>query len=142
LKDIVTLFYVDDDEDDLSFFKQAINELGQQVHLFNLGDDLIKALDDPPPFPSIVFLDLNMHHKTGFEILYEIRQAEKYKALPVVIYSTAVDFQTIRKCRYAGANLFITKPTSLNSLKRALKYVMEIAWEERQLNDKNFLYLP
>lgn len=140
VENFITLFYVDDDDDDLGFFEEAVQTLGHEVHLFNLADKMIEALNNPPPSPSMVFLDLNMPGKSGFEIINEIRQSEMCKDLPIVVYSTAADFGTIKKCREHGANLYITKPTSMSALQRALKHVLAI--DLTQVQDKNFLYLP
>ena len=39
--------------------------------------------------PDILFLDLSMPRKNGFECLYEIKENEKLKHMPVVMFSTS-----------------------------------------------------
>jgi CheY-like chemotaxis protein len=133
-----SLFYVDDDPDDLEFFQEAVNAIGESVVLFSLADDMINAIKNPPPAPSIIFLDLNMPNKSGFEVIQEIKRSEAYKGLPLVVYSTASHDATVERCREMGANLYIRKPTSLTELKEAIKYVAGVDW--KKLPPTDFLY--
>jgi CheY-like chemotaxis protein len=43
---------------------------------------------NPDTLPDILFLDLNMPRKTGYECLSEIKLNIKLQRLPVIIYST------------------------------------------------------
>ena len=135
-----TIFYVDDDPDDRSFFQEATEGLTDEVHLFDESEVLLQAIKNPPPSPNILFVDLNMPHLSGFEILREIKQSEQYKSLPVVVYSTAGDNITIDKCRALGANLFITKPTSMTALRKAIRFVLDIDWNNFSPTRTTFLY--
>lgn len=135
-----TFFYVDDDSDDRSFFQEAADEIGENVRLFELGDDMLRMLKNPPPKPSVVFLDLNMPIKNGFEILQEIRASPAFGAIPIIVYSTSNSIDTISKCKDLGASLFITKAISLSSLTKAIEYVMAIDWDNFRPNLQNFVY--
>ena len=135
-----TLFYVDDDRDDLEFFQEAVDRIGESVTVFHLGDDMINAMHNPPPAPSIVFLDLNMPDKTGFDLLKEIKESTAFKGLPLIIYSTASDSNTVEKCRKMGASLYVRKPTSQAALQQAIRYVLSIDWNTFKPTAKNFLY--
>jgi response regulator RpfG family c-di-GMP phosphodiesterase len=135
-----TVFYVDDDSDDRSFFEEAIEELGENVKLFELGDDMLRLLKNPPPKPSVIFLDLNMPYKNGFEILDEIRSSEAFQGLPIVVYSTTSANDTIQKCLDLGASYYITKVVSLSSLVNAIKTVISMDWENFKPNMDNFVY--
>ena len=82
----------DDDIDDRSFFEKALKEVSISNHLttVNDGEHLMKYLaDNLEQLPNILFLDLNMPRKNGFECLVEIRENEKLKDLSVVIFSTS-----------------------------------------------------
>ena len=135
-----SIFYIDDDQDDLDFFSEAIASLGKKVKLFLFPDDMFKILQNPPPRPSVIFLDLNMPLKTGFEIITEIKQAGKLTDLPLIVYSTTNSSDIIEKCWDMGASLFITKPTTLGNLKRAIEYVLKIDWDNHKPVKNNFLY--
>ncbi len=135
-----SIFYIDDDQDDLDFFHDAIEALGENVKLFLFPDDMFKILKNPPPSPSVIFLDLNMPLKTGFEIIAEIKRAGKFNNLPLIVYSTSSSAEIIDQCRILGASLFITKPTSLSALKKAIEFVLNINWDLHKADKSNFVY--
>jgi len=134
-----TFFYLDDDSDDLSFFQEAVDEIGETVTLFEMGDDMLHSLKNPPS-PSVVFLDLNMPIKNGFEILQEVRSSENFKNIPIVVYSTSNGIDTVMKCFNLGANLFITKAVSLSGLKKAITHVAQMDWDNFKPDLKSFVF--
>jgi two-component system, response regulator len=78
------LLMVDDDEDDCLLMKDAIREVFQSENFRCLcdGQELMDYLlhrgiySDPEtsPPPDLIFLDLNMPRKDGFETLKEIKK--------------------------------------------------------------------
>ncbi len=136
----ITLFYADDDADDLDFFMEATEGLEENTSVFQLGDMMLKVMENPPPAPSIIFLDLNMPFKSGFDILKEIKASTTYGKVPVIILTTSIHEADIAKCRALGARLYIRKPTSLLDLKKVIHYVLTIDWETFNPSDREFLY--
>jgi CheY-like chemotaxis protein len=136
------IFYTDDDADDQEVFKEAIAEINEDIFIFtqNNGDELIEMLKNPPPRPRLIFLDLNMPVKNGYEVLKEIRQTEKTKHLPVIIFSTSSDDEAITFTKSLGATLYIPKPTSYAELKRTLREILSVNWDTYKPGDKNFVY--
>lgn len=135
-----TLFYVDDDADDLEFFKEAVEDIGKNVSLFALGEDLLHAMHNPPPMPAVVFLDLNMPIKSGFDILDEIKNNMNFDGIPVVVLSTASDHNTINRCWDLGADLYVSKATSIRDLKQVIAHVLTIDWEDYGRRREEFVY--
>ncbi len=129
------LFYVDDDDDDLMIFGEVAKELGIEVWLFNNGDQLLEALEKTHIEPSIVFVDLNMPGKSGYEVISEIRCSNRWKQLPAVVLSTASDNFSIEKSRAAGASLYMQKFTDPNKLIVALKMAMGRDWTARSCQE-------
>lgn len=135
-----SIFYVDDDQEDLAFFREASELVGESVSLFELPDDMIHAIKNPPPFPSLVFLDLNMPLKSGYDVLEELRSSSAFSRLPIIIFSTALDRTTVAKCRELGATLYLTKPRTLPDLIQLMKDLTCIDWETFQADDDNFFF--
>lgn len=137
----------DDDEDDRSFFEDAIKELGIETQLImsTNGAELMKILDDTvPPPPYVIFLDLNMPRKNGFECLLEIRKISKLMEIMVVIFSTSSKAEIVDKAFHLGANYYICKPSSFELLKKAIKTVLLFTVKqqrEQPPRDKFFLTL-
>ncbi len=48
-------------------------------------EKLLNAIYNPPPTPHLVFLDLNMPGKNGFDVLAELRNSEVKNDIPVII---------------------------------------------------------
>ena len=138
-----TIFYADDDPDDIEYFTDAVHDLLGEVdlHTHMQAEKLISALQNPPPSPEILFLDLNMPGKNGFQILTELRNTTRFKTLPIVILSTSTDRATIEKTRELGANYYVPKPNSYSSLKQSIQTALNIDWQNFSPNRDNFLHI-
>jgi CheY-like chemotaxis protein len=67
--------------------------------------------------PQALFLDLNMPRKNGFECLSEIKQNDKLKDLPIIIFSTSYDHDIVNLLHSNGAYYYISKPNEFTKLK-------------------------
>lgn len=137
-----TIFYTDDDADDQDFFREVLSEIGGGHRVFTQsgGDALLRLLDNPPPAPDVIFLDLNMPVKNGYQVLEEIRRSPKHKDLPVIIFSTSDDEGAIDKSKKLGASLYICKPGSYQLLRQVLSSVLAMDWQSHQARETGFLY--
>jgi response regulator RpfG family c-di-GMP phosphodiesterase len=140
--EVCKIFYTDDDVDDRDLFVDAALHVSDSLEVITQGngDELICLLNNPPPFPNLIFLDLNMPIKNGYEVLKEIKQSERTKSLPVIVFSTSDDQDTVDLTRKLGANLYITKPSSFSLLKKVIKYSLSIDWETFTPSTENFVY--
>ncbi|MFT3908408.1 MAG: response regulator [Ferruginibacter sp.] len=120
------ILLVDDDVDDQVYFLDAINEINPSMEckLANNGLEALQSIKILPPF-DIIFLDLNMPIMNGFECLSSLKKSEAYKNIPVVIFTTSKNFNDIERTKELGASLFLTKPTSFNTLCDKLKQIFE-----------------
>jgi DNA-binding response OmpR family regulator len=136
------IFYADDDIDDLNIFVDAAYEVSSSLQVITQenGEDLIRNLNNPTSQHNLVFLDLNMPMKNGYEILKEIKQSAHTKDLPVIIFSTTTDVNAIHNTRMLGANYYIPKPSTFVSLKNAIKHCLSINWETFMPKAEEFVY--
>ena len=126
-----SIFLADDDEDDCILFEDALREVCSQTELTtaNDGDELITLMKtNVPPPPDVIFLDLNMPRRNGFECLELIRKTKQWKDIPVVIFSTTGQEEMIKKVYEQGANYFIRKPGSFPKLKQAIRQILDVDW--------------
>jgi DNA-binding response OmpR family regulator len=127
------IILADDDPDDRLLFKDAVVEINNGIAMYSLqgGVELMAHLNDPTnPLPDLIFLDLNMPRKNGFECLEEIRNNERLKNLCIIIYSTSTQFKDILDTLNKGANLYFTKPYNFQDLVSRLKQVFALNWDE------------
>ena len=138
------ILLADDDEDDRQTFSEAI-KAAKVRHVFHSvvdGSKLMTYLSDcTSECPDLIFLDLNMPKKDGMECLVEIRANPKYKNTAVVIYSTSSAQNEIDATFLAGANIYITKPNNMETLKTLIAEVVSINWQYHtgRLNKEHFM---
>lgn len=139
----LTIFYTDDDADDQHLFKEVMADIAgdHRIYTQNHGDELLEMLSDPPPSPNIIFLDLNMPVKNGYEVLKEMRRPGAFADIPVVVFSTSDDKQVVAMTKELGADMFVSKPASYNELKHTVKAVLSKDWSlGAKPADHEFLY--
>ena len=66
------------------------------------------------PTPDLVLLDVQMPHKSGWEVLEEIRADERLCVIPVLMLTTSSDAADIQHAYARHANAFLTKPDDLS----------------------------
>ncbi len=123
----------DDDKDDCIFFRQALEEIRVSTDLYTVhdGDELISYLHaNTEHLPHIIFLDINMPRKNGLECLREIKDHSLLKEIPIVMFSTSNDWDTISKLFKSGAHVYIHKPNDFAQLKQVLHHALPIAAEK------------
>jgi CheY-like chemotaxis protein len=70
-------------------------------------------------------MDLNMPVMNGFDCLDYLKNQDKYKNIPVVIFTTSKNTQDINKTRRLGAKWYLTKPDDFKILCRKLKKLLQ-----------------
>ena len=138
----VQIFYTDDDCDDQEFFRDAVSEIGEHyvVSTQDHGDELLHVLNEPPPTPDIIFLDLNMPRKSGFQVLQEIRSTAMFDHIPVVIFSTSTNQNSIDACKMYGANMYLSKPNSYREMISLMSDVLAMDWNNLETSRRQFIY--
>ena len=128
LADEKYILLADDDTDDCMFFANALEELKVPFKLKTVfdGEQLMNFLENNENLPDIIFLDMNMPCKNGFECLVEIRQSELYKMIPVIIISTSLDENIIKLLHENGAFFYIKKPSLFAHLKKLMSMVINL----------------
>jgi len=129
-----TILLAEDDDDDYLLFREAIKDHDEPVTLnwVKDGDELMKILKhDKAEIPDMIFLDINMPRRNGFECLTEIRREEALKHLPVIIFSTSNDSALVSWMYNSGANLYLCKPTDFHQLKTAIQKAIAMDWQKQ-----------
>ena len=131
IKSNKSIYLADDDADDCMLFEDALKEICVSTELTTANDgvELMTLMESSvPPAPDIIFLDLNMPRKNGFECLELIRKTKKWKDIPIVIFSTTGQEEMIKKVYEQGASYFVQKPGSFAKLKQIISQILDIDW--------------
>ncbi|GAB4031226.1 response regulator [Spirosoma jeollabukense] len=117
---VPAVWFVDDDEDDRLFVRSAFEDIGPAVTVLTLnnGEQLLAELKDCGGLPKLILLDLNMPGLNGFDLLRQLRSTPSFTHIPVVIFTTSSNEPDRQKSLTAGANGFLTKPTTYEDLSR------------------------
>jgi CheY-like chemotaxis protein len=129
----LNILLADDDIDDCIFFKEALLELLLSTHLttVNDGEQLMQLLtNETTVLPHVLFLDLNMPRKNGFECLTEIKLSKKLKQLPVIVFSTSFEQEVVNQLYKNGAQYFIRKPSEFSQFKNIIQLSLALITKE------------
>ncbi len=145
-KDLV-IFYVDDDPEDLDVLAEVGISMGIEVvpiddsaQVYAKIQSLLPNVDvSTSNAAKVIFLDVNMPLKSGYDLLEELKHSDTLHGLPVVTFSTGHDLETIEKCWQLGADMYIRKGSSLDGYKKMLRKVMAIDWHSYERSEENFI---
>jgi CheY-like chemotaxis protein len=140
----LNIILAEDDLDDQFFFKSALSELpiSTKITTFRNGEELMKYLirnSSSAGSTDILFLDLSMPYKTGFECLIEIKEDAKLKDLQVVMFTCSfsrdIEFEQdlINRLTRMGVAGFIRKPNSFEELKAIIETTLNRLMEKNTL---------
>jgi CheY-like chemotaxis protein len=125
-----TILVAEDSLDDVFFIKRALKRAGitTQIHVVVNGQQAIEYLSgagnfaDRPrhPLPDILFLDLKMPIKDGFEVLEWVRSKPEFKELDVVILTSSAEPCDKERAQELSARAYIVKPPKPEVLKELL----------------------
>ena len=128
----INLLLADDDADDQLLFEEALRELPIQYTFKSVsnGAQLMEFLQsNTSQLPNVLFLDLNMPLKNGFECLTEIRLNENFKSVIVVIYSTSLVGDVVNLLYEKGAQYYVRKPGDFSELKKIIHTALLLAMD-------------
>jgi CheY-like chemotaxis protein len=135
---MISIILTEDNEDDRDFFVSALEDLNLPIELISTNDGvelmttLMETVTEPPP-PHVIFLDLNLPRKNGYECIREIRETTKLKDIPIVVISTTDSTNEVEKTYNQGANCYIKKPISHIDLKLMIEKALSLKlWDTRQ----------
>ena len=130
------ILLADDDKDDCLLFTDALNDLPLATQLTTVrhGEELMLLLHAKKELPDLLFLDLNMPRKNGFECLIEIKQSEKLRTIPVIIFSTSFEPDIVNLLYKNGARHYICKPNAFEQLVAVIHRAITITLQENRLS--------
>lgn len=127
-----SVLLVEDDPNDVFFFRRAMNKAGinNRVQVARDGQEAIDYLNGANgfadraafPLPDLILLDLKLPFVMGLDVLKWIRQQSDLPAI-VVILSSSQESPDIAAAYRLGANGYLVKPADLSQLDATVRAI-------------------
>jgi CheY-like chemotaxis protein len=132
---------IEDDPRDVLYFQNSWRKaaMGRTLVVLENGDTAIEYLEKqansrargPDPLPALIFLDLNLPGKSGFEVLAWIRQQPRLRKTPVVVLTGSSQTLDIYRAYELEANSYLVKPVTLPAL-QSVADSLNLPWLSHQ----------
>ena len=134
---LLNILLADDDFDDCNFFREApeASPVSAKLKTVHDGGELMNYLTaNTDHLPHVLFPDINTPRKNGFECLSGIKQNDKLKDMPVIMFSTSGSQDKINVLFKTGAGVYKRKPKSFAQLVQVIHRALPLAAENIFLN--------
>ncbi len=122
----IIILMADDDSEDCMLAQEALAHINMEheVHTVPDGAALMdylyrrapyEALKDRP-LPGLILLDLNMPRMSGMDALQKIKSDPLLRRIPTVVLTSSEMEEDVQQSYDFGANSFVTKSVTYNSL--------------------------
>ena len=116
---------VEDDEDIAESIRYNLEREGFRVRVAATGEDALNLILDRPP--SLILLDLNLPHMSGFEMCRRLRAEAPTARVPIMILTARTDESDKVLGLNIGADDYITKPFGMRELVARVNAVLRRA---------------
>ena len=122
------ILLAEDDPNDIELTLQAFAEhnLANNIQVVRDGAEALDYLyrrgsyaTRPLGNPIVVLLDLKMPEVSGLEVLRQVKNDEKLKAIPIVAVTSSREPLDVERCYEAGINAYVVKPVRFPQFIRA-----------------------
>lgn len=121
-----TILLIEDNEDDAFFFQRALQDAGIRQTVHNAADGQ-KGVDylsghgaysdrSKYPLPWIIFVDLKLPRKSGFDLLEWIKQRPELKDMIVIVLTSSDEQRDVTRVYEKGARSYLVKPPTREML--------------------------
>ena len=135
--EIRNVLVAEDDDEDFEVLADAIRELSLPDTSLRIvlaraanGDILMKVLHEK--IPDLLFLDVLMPCKDGKACVQEIRAHKKFDELPIIVYSSVNDVESVEFFYRHGTNLYVFKPHTYREIVEVVQKIFAIDWKKVQ----------
>lgn len=104
---VIDVLLIEDDRETLEMYRTKLELDGYHVHTAVDGEEGLSRATELRP--SIIFLDIRLPKKDGFEVLQALRQQETTADIPVIILSNFGEKELVDRGLKLGAMEFLVK---------------------------------
>ena len=129
----IRILLVEDNLGDVTLITEVFKDSKRDIRIHRVkdGEEALDFLYRRGRFageerPDLILLDLNMPRKSGHEVLSEVKADPTFKDIPIVVLTNSKQEIDVQKAYESRANFYLVKPTDLNELFVAMRYVEDI----------------
>jgi len=121
----VTILLVEDDDGHARLLERNLRRGGLINRLVRVSDgqEALDYLNRVPPYddearypmPGVIFLDVLMPRRDGFEVLQAIKSDAALRVIPVIMITSTDNQREIDRAYRLGANGYIVKPVNMEA---------------------------
>ncbi|MGV3617369.1 MAG: response regulator [Fimbriimonas sp.] len=102
---------VEDNPDDEHLARRAfgLSDHAERLLVARNGEEALKVLAENPS-PIFVLLDLKLPRLSGVEVLMAMKDDERLRTIPVVVFSSSNERSDVGACYDLGCSAFVRKP--------------------------------
>ena len=115
---------VDDEEQIRNIIKHALSDYAYEIFLASDGAEALETVEEVSP--DVILLDIQMPGMNGIEVTKVLKQNDKTKIIPVVIFSGVHDVEYRIEALEAGADDFLSKPFIIQELITRVKTLVQV----------------
>ncbi len=123
------IILIEDDLDDVEILQDALvnNHVKFSMTVLKDGSEAIQFCDQANYTPDIIIMDFNLPRVHGRDVVKMIRSTPQFDTTPILILSTSSSKEDIAFAYNAGADKYLVKPTTLQSINETVRVVVEMA---------------
>ncbi len=131
----IELVLLDDDSDDIYFFKKAVEGLSMSVKAkyFTHADELFTHVDENQDTISILFIDLNLIGTNGFNVIRSIRERPQSWRHRLYAYTTSSLESDVEQAYSLGVCGYFVKPSTIIEITKLLEQVVTLYTEHARI---------
>lgn len=121
---------IEDNEDDEIFLRRALKKAGAPVpaQVYRTGSEAIASFEkmladgmSADTSPNLIFLDLHLPGASGLQVLRWVRRQVLFEKAIIVLLTGSREEFTLHAAHNLGANTYLSKPPSADSISVLLK---------------------
>lgn len=111
------VFFCDDDADILDICRIILESEGIKVITCSSAETLHSSLDEHTP--HLIFIDNGLAGITGQELISRLKGSDRYKSVPVVLFSANSEIELM--AQRSSADGWLAKPFDIKELKSTVQ---------------------
>ena len=113
------ILIVDDEPDILRAAKVRLISFGYEAMTAGDGKEAIDLIIKD--MPDLILLDLRLPRMNGDEICAKLKSDERFRHIPIIIFTASSDANTSKKVKESGADGYLIKPFAPEELLQTIK---------------------